>query len=92
MIYDQLRTARIKKKLSQAQLGAKIGTAQGYVSNAEAGKIDMRLSSFIQMARVLDLELTLVPRHLTLLVKSIVSNDGKPERKPLWAVDDYDDE
>ena len=88
MIYEQLRTARIKKNLNQAQLGKKIGAAQGYVSNIEAGKIDMRVSNFIEMARVLDLELILVPRRLTPLIKSIIKDDGAIKPKPLWTIDD----
>ncbi len=38
------------------------------------------------MARLLDLELVLVPRHMLPAIKAMI--EGKEEQKPMWALDE----
>ena len=67
-----LKTARKAKKLSQTELGTNVGLPQSHISKIESGRTDLKLSSLIELARALDLELTLVPRQLLPAVQSIV--------------------
>lgn len=57
-----LRTARVMQGLTQRELGERIGSPQSYVARLEAGKTDPKLSSLVEVARALDLDLKLVPR------------------------------
>ncbi len=91
-IIQNLQIARKAKKLTQGELGSKMGLPQSHISQIEAGKIDLRLSSFFEMARLLDLEPMLIPRHLAPVVRSIISGEH-PTGKPAWQPDDrMDDE
>lgn len=67
-----LRQAREGKGLSQRALSRKAGVPQSHISKIESGAVDLRLSSLIELARVLDLELELVPRKTVPAVHSIV--------------------
>lgn len=83
-VFDQLRQARIAKKLSQAQLGQKMGLPQSHISSIESGKVDIRLSSFQEIAQLLDLEIKLVPRSLASVVEAIIHPEtaAEPRFKP----------
>lgn len=76
-IIEDLKAAREAKQLSQRALGAKAGVPQSHVSKIESGAVDLQLSSLIELARLLDLELMLVPRSLVPAVRGIVRS---PER------------
>ncbi|HDR15408.1 MAG TPA: XRE family transcriptional regulator [Desulfobacteraceae bacterium] len=89
-IVKKLQAARKAKGLTQGALGAKMGLPQSHISEIEAGKVNMRLSSFLEMARFLDLEPVLVPRALTPAVRSLLSGD-EGGRQPAWRPDDMDD-
>jgi transcriptional regulator with XRE-family HTH domain len=67
-----LREARTKKGLSQRELSANAGVPQSHISKIEQGAVDLRVSSLIELARALDLEVTLVPRPAVPAVQSIV--------------------
>jgi transcriptional regulator with XRE-family HTH domain len=67
-----LRNARENKGLSQRELSALSGVRQSQISTIEKGAVDLRLSSLIELARALDMELTLVPRLALPAVQSIV--------------------
>lgn len=74
-----LKTAREAKGMSQRALSEKAGVPQGHISKIESGAVDLRVSSLVALARVLDLELTLVPRKSVPAVNSIVrSTAGGP--------------
>jgi transcriptional regulator with XRE-family HTH domain len=70
-IIQILKTARKKKGLSQRALSTKIGVPQSHLSKIESGRVDIQLSSLIQLARILDLELMLVPKKLVAAVNAI---------------------
>lgn len=84
-----LRNAREKKGLSQRDLSAASGVPQSHISKIEKGGVDMRLSSLTELARALDLEMTLVPRPAVPAVQSIVKSavpapdEGKDARLAL---------
>jgi transcriptional regulator with XRE-family HTH domain len=67
-----LKAARRDKGLSQRDLSAKTGIPQSHISKIESGAVDLRLSSLIEFARMLDLEVTLVPRKLVPAVQSLI--------------------
>ena len=71
-IAGNLRSAREARGLSQRELSARSGVPQGHISKIENGTVDLRLSSLVELARVLDLELTLVPRKALPAVQTIV--------------------
>jgi transcriptional regulator with XRE-family HTH domain len=58
--------------LSQRALAALAGVPQSHISKIEKGDVDLRLSSLVEIARVLDLEVTLVPRKNLSAVHSIM--------------------
>jgi transcriptional regulator with XRE-family HTH domain len=68
---DQLRplvaalvAARRRAGLSQRALSDKVGLAQSHISKIERAAVDPQISSLMEIARVLGLELMLVPRQL----------------------------
>ena len=76
-IASTLKAARESKGLSQRALSKKAGVPQGHISKIENGAVDLRVSSLVALARVLDLELTLVPRNAVSAVKSIMRSSAK---------------
>ncbi|PCI50031.1 MAG: transcriptional regulator [Moraxellaceae bacterium] len=95
-ILKSLREARQRKGLSQRALSAKSGVPQSHISKIEGGSVDLRVSSLVALARVLDLELTLVPKKSVPAVMSIVrsSTGGEEGMPPLpaYSLDGEDDE
>lgn len=71
-IAKTLKKAREAKGLSQRALSDLAGVPQSHISKIESGGVDLRASSLVELARVLDLELTLVPRKSVSAVNSIV--------------------
>jgi transcriptional regulator with XRE-family HTH domain len=53
----QLARARLRKKLTQSELAARIGTTQAAVSRLENGKGNPSLYTFLVAARELDADL-----------------------------------
>ena len=78
-VAEMLKAAREAKGLSQRDLSSRAGVPQSHISKIESGVVDLRLSSLISLARVLDLELALVPRKIMPAVRSIVRS-GAQER------------
>ncbi len=85
-IATTLKNARAAKGLSQRALSGLAGLPQSHISKIESGAVDLRLTSLIELARALDLELTLVPRKSLPAVNAIVrstatrpSRVGKPD-------------
>lgn len=67
-----LKDARVAKGLSQRDLSARTGMPQSHISKIESGGTDIRLSSLIELVRVLDLELKLVPRRAVPAVETVI--------------------
>jgi len=71
-----LRDAREARSLSQRALSAKAGVPQSHISKIENGAVDLRVSSLVALARVLDLELVIVPRKAMPAVQSIARSSS----------------
>ncbi|MFD2230845.1 MULTISPECIES: helix-turn-helix domain-containing protein [Alkalimarinus] len=71
-IIESLRDARGRKGLSQRELSARSGVPQSHISKIESGGVDLRMSSLIALARVLDLELFVAPKKSVPAIKSII--------------------
>lgn len=71
-IAQNLKAAREAKGLSQRALAKLADVPQSHISKIENGAVDLRLSSLIEIARALDLEVTMVPRKTLPAVQSIV--------------------
>jgi len=90
-----LRATRESKGLSQRALSKLAGVPQSHISRIEAGTVDLRLSSLVEIARALDLEVTLVPRRNVSAVRMIVRS-GQPIPpadvvRPAYSLDEDDD-
>lgn len=72
-IIEAIKSARKAKGLSQTSFGELIGVPQSHISKIEKGGVDIKLSSLIQIARALDLEVKLVPKRALPAVESIVA-------------------
>ena len=68
----QLSEARARKGLSQRALADRVGLPQGHISKIEQGQVDLRLSSLTELARALDLDVQLVPRHALPAVEGVL--------------------
>ncbi len=71
-IANILMAARVSKGLSQRELSALSGVPQGHISKIENGAVDLRVSSLVELARALDLELMLVPQKSVAAVQAVV--------------------
>ena len=57
---ELLRDERKRQKLTQQQLGLRIGKKREYISSLEKGQTDMQLSTFMLIANALGLKFSLV--------------------------------
>lgn len=57
---ELLRDERKRQKLTQQQLGERIGKKREYISALEQGRTDMQLSTFMLIANALGLRFSLV--------------------------------
>ncbi len=83
-----LQSARKAKNMTQGELGAKAGLPQSHISQIESGNIDLRLSSLQEIARLLDLDVMLIPVNLKPAIRSIISGKEGEAQKPAWRVDE----
>jgi transcriptional regulator with XRE-family HTH domain len=81
-IIEALKSAREAKGLSQRALSARTGVPQSHISKIEAGNADIRLSSLIEIARALELDLKLVPRKAVPAVESIMRSTAPRQASP----------
>ena len=70
-IASVLKAARERKGLSQRELGRRVGLPQSHISKIESAAVDLQTSSLIEIARTLDLEVTLIPRTLIPAVRAL---------------------
>ncbi len=89
-IVARLKAAREAAGLSQRGLSAIIGLQQGQLSKIEAGLVDPRLSTVLEMARGLELEPVLVPRRSLLAVRAVLGLEADASR-PAYSLDDEEE-
>lgn len=75
-IAASIRGARIAKALTQKELGQRVGLPQSHISRIEKGAVDLKLSSLVEIARALELEIMLVPRKALPAVEGAVRAHG----------------
>lgn len=80
-----LKNARIGKGLTQRELSSKVRIPQGHISKIEQGNVDLQISSLIELARSLDLEVMLIPRPLIAVVEAMQRNTS--EDQPLYQIE-----
>jgi transcriptional regulator with XRE-family HTH domain len=74
-----LKGARQAKGVSQRSLSEQTGITQANISKIENGGVDIKISTLIELARALDLEVTLVPRRAVPAVQSLVRISRNPK-------------
>jgi HTH-type transcriptional regulator / antitoxin HipB len=70
-LLDLVREQRRRRGMSQAQLGHLLKMPQSQIARIERGS-DIRLSTFLEVARALDLEPMLVPKHVVPAVRYMI--------------------
>jgi transcriptional regulator with XRE-family HTH domain len=88
-----LKDARKKRDWSQRDLASQLGIAQRHISGIESGKIVPRYDTLLELVRMLDRDLIMVPRALVPVVQSLVRDhlkdqQGEGEERPLYATTD----
>lgn len=90
----ELKEARLKRGWSQAELGQRIGLPQMHISGIETGKIVPRFDTLLDLVRVLDRDLVMVPRALVPAIQALIRDhrhydqDRNADELPLYAVAD----
>ncbi|RIX76568.1 helix-turn-helix domain-containing protein [Acidovorax cavernicola] len=74
---EELEKARKASGLSQEALATQAGLSRMTVQRIESGQIDPRLSTLLEMARVLGLELMPVPAALRPQLEDFVRSGGR---------------
>ena len=88
-IAASIKAARKAKGMTQQQLGQRIGLPQSHISKIESGTVDLQLSSLVEIARALDLEVSLLPRRVLPAIQGIIRADGQPTlQRPAYRLED----
>lgn len=69
---EAIRQARLQKGWSQRELSARARMPQAQISRFETGGVDPQVSTLVELARTLDLDLQLVPRGAATAVGAVV--------------------
>jgi transcriptional regulator with XRE-family HTH domain len=88
--------AREKRGWSQRDLASRLSVGQRHISGIESGKIVPRYDTLLEIVRMLDRDLIMVPRALVPIVQSLIRDHlkdqpGEGEERPLYAVDRDED-
>jgi transcriptional regulator with XRE-family HTH domain len=84
---EVLRDARLRQPLTQQELADKLGLRQRQISDLERARTDPRLSTVQNVARALDLDVVLVPRHLISAVQALIRAGREAEQRPMYALE-----
>lgn len=89
---EALADARRQRGWSQLELGRRVGLPQVHISKIESGKVTPRFDTLLEIARVLDHDLILVPREELAVVRGLIaqpSDAAEPsEEGPLYTPDE----
>jgi len=91
-----LKEARKKREWTQRDLVSRIGLTQRHVSGIESGKIVPRYDTLLELVRILDHDLLMVPRALVPVVQSLIRDhlkdqSGEGEERSLYADNSSED-
>ena len=87
----ELKEARVKRGWSQRELGSRLGLPQMHISGIESGKIVPRYDTLLELVRILDRDLLMVPRALVPVMQSLIRDhlrqdqQGESEERSLYA-------
>jgi len=92
-----LIATREKRGWSQRDLASHLRIGQRHISGIESGKIVPRYDTLLEIVRMLDRDLIMVPRSLVPVVQSLVRDHmkdqpGEGEERPLYAAGGDDEE
>jgi transcriptional regulator with XRE-family HTH domain len=84
---------------TQTELGRQVGLPQVHISDIETGKVVPRFDTLLDLVRVLDYDLLLVPRPLVPAVQALIRTYRRPDsagdadesERPLYATNDETD-
>ena len=90
-----LKEAREKRGWTQRDLASRLGLTQTHISGIESGKIVPRYDTLLELVRILDRDLLMVPRALVPVVQSLIRDHARPdqgegEERSLYADGDED--
>lgn len=92
-IGPMLKKARKENGLSQKDISLKSGVPQSHISKIESGLVDLQTSSLIALARILELELMLVPRTFVHTVRALQEQRKQnQEPRPKYRLEEEDEE
>lgn len=77
-ISSTIRTARKDRGWSQAATAARAGLTQKQISQIESRKVMPRFDTLLEVVRVLDLDLVIVPRSLTPTIDAMIHDLANP--------------
>jgi transcriptional regulator with XRE-family HTH domain len=94
---DELVETRRKRGWTQAELGRRIGLPQVHISNIENGKVVPRFDTLLDLVRVLDRDLLLVPRSLVPVVQGLIRDVASKSAldegdRPLYALQEGEED
>ncbi len=95
-VRKQMKEARASRGWSQAELGQRSGLPQMHISGIESGKIVPRYDTLLDLVRILDYDLLMIPRSLVPAVQALIRDHRDPDRTAesdetsLYAVDDQE--
>jgi len=84
---QELKEARLKRGWSQLELGKRVGLPQAHISAIETGRIVPRFDTLLDLVRVLDRDLVVVPRALVPAVQALIGDyrgNAKEDQRPLY--------
>lgn len=87
-----LKELRETRGWSQRDLASRLGLTQTHISGIESGKIVPRYDTLLELVRILDNDLLMVPRGLVPVVQSLIRDQAQPEagegdERPLYAAE-----
>ena len=96
----ELIAVRHQRGWSQAELGQRLGLPQMHISGIETGKIVPRFDTLLDLVRVLDRDLLMVPRALVPAVQALIRDHRRPDRdtdadeceRPLYAAGENEED
>lgn len=89
-LLHELQSIRKARKMCQSELGKKLNLPQSHISKIESGNVDPRLSTVLDIARMLGHDLVLIPREYWGVVEAIIH--GKSDSEPRFKPDELEDE
>ena len=76
-----LKEVREKRGWTQRDLASRLGLTQTHISGIESGKIVPRYDTLLELVRILDRDLLMVPRTLVPVVQSLIRDHLQPDQK-----------